>query len=1203
MTTALYRRYRPETFEDVIGQSHVTEPLMTALRKNKVNHAYLFSGPRGCGKTTSARILARCLNCAQGPTPTPCGQCESCRDLARDGAGSLDVIEMDAASHGGVDDARQLRERATFAPVRDRYKIFIIDEAHMVTRDGFNALLKIVEEPPEHIKFIFATTEPNKVLPTIRSRTHHYPFRLVPPEPLMDYLSALCEQEGVGVEPGVQAMVVRAGGGSVRDSLSVLDQLMAGTDQDQISYDLASSLLGYTHGALLDDVVDAFASGDAATVFRAVDRVIQTGQDPRRFVEDLLERFRDLVIVDAVPENAGNILHGTPEDQIARLRNQAHQMGASELSRCADITNEALTEMVGATSPQLHLELLCARLLLPSAENTTRGVGVRVDRLERRLNIGRTGAPTGPLVDVPQEQASSGAPQQAPAPQPEPSRPVQPAAEDTDAHSGSTPAGEHDTASEAPAQAQPEAQESDPLAAAEGGFGKFRGRQPETRGESSGSSGNSAPAQDGPQSVSQLSGSQQSGPRRAEAQPQAPQQPDGAPDQTPQRPPHADESASRGPASGGEIDMIRSSWTEIISALAEIHRVSWMTTMRGTPIAFDGSVLQLMFDAEGDRKNFPRFEPNLVQAIQQVIGVTCRVEAVGPGGGTRHDSGGPRGAAPQGSGSSGPGGGGPSTAGPGGSAPGAPGSAGPRGAGPGGPSSNGPGGPGRPSANAQTESGQQGPEQRGSGRSAPAQHDGEPQSRPSDDREEAQHDGGRATGPRPFPAQGQRPPRREQPSQRAEPRRQPGSLTPQDEAPQGEAEQSAPQQDDSAEVTTWAVAAIPTSDPVEAAPAGPDAPAQGTEPEVPEAPADPAPTGAAPTPAAPEESTRTRQDSASEASQEAASAPPSAQSPEQTRPEPESAPLSTQDVRAAWAESVEPSPPSQDPQEPSASQPPPAAREQAAPREQAPPHQPAENRDQAAPRRRPQRSAQRRRGEDPSPDPIVPASPYDDIPWPDEAPPEEEPPFEDPGYRGAPSRAAASSGAGHGADTEPQHTFGGPAAQTLPPPVERGEPTSQQDSARPGSFRTPAQTPGHSAEPVSEQPPQDLPSEEQSPQQPPQEDAPPEQWRPSAGARSASAPSGTAAGGAAAPSSGSAAPAAPRKQSFRERHAAHFAAAERSAEPSRAASSAPDLDSEATFSPSEDDEAVENTDQSTRALIERILGGRLLEEIPHQSGI
>ncbi|MFH9585007.1 DNA polymerase III subunit gamma and tau [Streptomyces luteogriseus] len=408
---ALYRRYRPETFAEVIGQEHVTDPLQQALRNNRVNHAYLFSGPRGCGKTTSARILARCLNCEQGPTPTPCGECQSCQDLARNGPGSIDVIEIDAASHGGVDDARDLREKAFFGPARSRYKIYIIDEAHMVTSAGFNALLKVVEEPPEHLKFIFATTEPEKVIGTIRSRTHHYPFRLVPPGTLREYLGQVCEKETIPVADGVLPLVVRAGGGSVRDSMSVMDQLLAGAAADGVTYAMATALLGYTDGSLLDSVVEAFATGDGAAAFEVVDRVIEGGNDPRRFVADLLERLRDLVILAAVPDAAEKGLIDAPADVIERMQAQAGTFGPAELSRAADLVNEGLTEMRGAHSPRLQLELICARVLLPAAYGDERSVMARLDRIERGVNYsaGPAGLPAAGYVPGPEGHGGAAA--------------------------------------------------------------------------------------------------------------------------------------------------------------------------------------------------------------------------------------------------------------------------------------------------------------------------------------------------------------------------------------------------------------------------------------------------------------------------------------------------------------------------------------------------------------------------------------------------------------------------------------------------------------------------------------------------------------------------------------------------------------------------------------------------------------------------
>ena len=370
MTTALYRRYRPESFAELIGQSQVTDPLRSALRADRVNHAYLFSGPRGCGKTTSARILARCLNCKEGPTDTPCGKCDSCIELSRGGPGSLDVVEIDAASHNGVDDARDLRERAIFAPARDRYKIFILDEAHMVTPQGFNALLKIVEEPPEHVKFIFATTEPEKVIGTIRSRTHHYPFRLVPPGELLEYLGTVLETEGFSAEAGVMPLVVRASGGSVRDALSLLDQLIAGSDTKEVAYQRAVNLLGFTHDELMSEVIDAFAEIDAAKAFSAVDKVIQSGQDARRFLEDLLERIRDLMLVSSLGNDAKAILRGIGPEQFDILTIQANRFGLSDLTAAAEATSKALSDTSAASNPRLQLELLCARVLAPVSQRS-----------------------------------------------------------------------------------------------------------------------------------------------------------------------------------------------------------------------------------------------------------------------------------------------------------------------------------------------------------------------------------------------------------------------------------------------------------------------------------------------------------------------------------------------------------------------------------------------------------------------------------------------------------------------------------------------------------------------------------------------------------------------------------------------------------------------------------------------------------------
>jgi DNA polymerase III subunit gamma/tau len=419
---ALYRKYRPATFAEVVGQEHVTAPLVNAVDGGRINHAYLFSGPRGCGKTSSARILARSLNCEQGPTSTPCGVCTSCVSLAPDGPGSIDVIEIDAASHGGVDDARDLRERAFFAPVNSRFKVYIVDEAHMVTTQGFNALLKVVEEPPEFLVFVFATTEPDKVLPTIRSRTHHYPFRLVPPTTLRGLLERTCAAEGVQVEPTVFPLVVRAGGGSVRDSLSILDQLLAGAGSEGVTYRDAVGLLGVTDDALLDETIDALAAHDAPGVFRAVDRVVEAGHDPRRFATDLLDRLRDLIVLDAVPDAGGNGLLDCPPDRLDLMSSQAQALGSATLSRMADTVHAGLTEMRGTTAPRLLLELVCARMLLPGTDDSAAATLQRLERLERRMSIaGEHAGRPGP------EPVGSAAPVREARPAPADAAPEQPA--------------------------------------------------------------------------------------------------------------------------------------------------------------------------------------------------------------------------------------------------------------------------------------------------------------------------------------------------------------------------------------------------------------------------------------------------------------------------------------------------------------------------------------------------------------------------------------------------------------------------------------------------------------------------------------------------------------------------------------------------------------------------------------------------------
>ncbi|MEU8752120.1 DNA polymerase III subunit gamma and tau [Streptomyces chartreusis] len=642
---ALYRRYRPESFAEVIGQEHVTDPLQQALRNNRVNHAYLFSGPRGCGKTTSARILARCLNCEQGPTPTPCGECQSCQDLARNGPGSIDVIEIDAASHGGVDDARELREKAFFGPASSRYKIYIIDEAHMVTSAGFNALLKVVEEPPEHLKFIFATTEPEKVIGTIRSRTHHYPFRLVPPGTLREYLGEVCGREKMAVEEGVLPLVVRAGAGSVRDSMSVMDQLLAGAGEEGVTYAMATSLLGYTDGSLLDSVVESFATGDGAAAFEVVDRIIEGGNDPRRFVADLLERLRDLVILSAVPDAAEKGLFDAPADVLERMQAQAGTFGAAELSRAADLVNEGLTEMRGATSPRLQLELICARVLLPAAYGDERSVMARLDRLERGVNFsGGGGMPAMGYTPAPDAHA---APAAAPAAAPQ-APPVPPGGGPAAARAAvratgpSTPAAAPAPAAQQPAptaeQAPPPAQPSAPPPPTPA---PAPAPEPPQTPPSAPAPAPSAPAPGAWPTAASAGGGRRPGgwptaaPAGGGAQPTPPPAgPGSTPAPTP--PPAASAPApaagaapAYAPPSGG-LDP-RMLWPNILEAVKNRRRFTWILLSQNAQVAgFDGTTLQLGFVNAGARDNFASSgsEEVLKQALAEQFSVQWKIEAI-----------------------------------------------------------------------------------------------------------------------------------------------------------------------------------------------------------------------------------------------------------------------------------------------------------------------------------------------------------------------------------------------------------------------------------------------------------------------------------------------------------------------------------------------------------------------------------------------
>ncbi|QXJ23094.1 DNA polymerase III subunit gamma and tau [Actinomadura graeca] len=707
MSLALYRKYRPATFAELKGQEHVAEPLQQALRNGRINHAYLFSGPRGCGKTSSARILARSLNCEEGPTPDPCGKCDSCVALGPSGTGHIDVIEIDAASHGGVDDARDLRERAFFAPVSARFKVYIIDEAHMVTREGFNALLKLVEEPPPHLKFVFATTEPEKVIGTIRSRTHHYPFRLIPPGVLQELVEEILKSEDVPYEASALPLAVRAGAGSARDTLSILDQLLAGSDEQGITYARAVSLLGYTDSALLDEVIAAFAARDGAAVFAAIDRVVESGQDPRRFTADLLERIRDLVILSNVPEAGGTGLLNVPADELEQMRRQAASMGPGELTRAADLLHTGLTEMRGATSPRLLLELISARILLPAAYEDEASMLARLDQLERRAAAGGfgggqggavpggggagmapafpSGAPASGASPMPQGPGPAAGPGQRPGPSSSGGRQEQRPAEQPPTAQGGDPTSSVNrpgTASEAERGSVDNRSASGPS----GPSGPSSPGGPTGSGGPSGSAGSAGSGgSSGPSSSSGSGGSGGAGASGRVGGPSGPGGPGG-----PGGPsgssgsgglsgsggsgssgqPGGTGGASRqdaapaAPSSGGGMDVatVQQYWPDIVEAVKQKSRATWMVIMSGVrPVSLEGRVLTLSFDAEGSRLGFVNGNRDVIlcEVFKEHLKVDWRIETVVGGAPPAGGRGGPNpGGAPRGGGGGGGGQGG-----------------------------------------------------------------------------------------------------------------------------------------------------------------------------------------------------------------------------------------------------------------------------------------------------------------------------------------------------------------------------------------------------------------------------------------------------------------------------------------------------------------------------------------------------------------